>query len=671
MFRNMTVGKKIALGFSMVIVLLVVVGTTGYVSMSGTMDQMAAITEQVEIAKNVNSAMAETQNAQANSLRTIVYGDEKYYVSFNEEIEKAVQEAQEAKGKMKSAENRQKADMAVASAKEYSAANKEYYELGLKKEAAGKVRGENANIALDNIKTLMERRQELIDERAEDTDKGRVIAYAEVVQTLRAQEARNAFNRANVCAQKYQLALTPEAQDEAAQLWVAEIEATRKTLDECKANMHDPACQKALDGSLQALTDYLAQVDVFRQLNRQQRQVRIEKQRPAAAALVAGCREMRDGVEAFVEKTEEEAGAQVSLASTLIIGIGIAAVVAGILAAFFITRGITGPLSRIIAGLNDGAQQVNDAAGQVSSASQQLAEGASEQASSLEETSSSLEEMAAMTRTNAENSKQANELSSQARQAAQGGDETMEQLNGAMTAINDSAGQISKIIKVIEEIAFQTNLLALNAAVEAARAGEHGKGFAVVADEVRNLAQRAAQAARETTDLIEGSVTNAREGAEVASKVGEALGAIVSDVTKVTDLIDGIAQASQEQAQGVDQINSAVSQMDKVTQQNASGAEECASASEELSSQAEAVKGMVNDLSALVGGKASSSGSGTQVATRTRNRLSVNVAHLGRKSQPVTAGAGAHGSSACGVRGSGGAEGEFMPLDDNKELNDF
>ncbi len=268
----------------------------------------------------------------------------------------------------------------------------------------------------------------------------------------------------------------------------------------------------------------------------------------------------------------------------------------------YIRRCITGPINRIIAGLNEGADQVNDAAELVSTASQQSAQGASEQASSLEETSSALEQMAAMTRTNAENAKDANKLSAQARDAAQAGDETMHRLNDAMTAINDSSSQIGKIIKVIEEIAFQTNLLALNAAVEAARAGEHGKGFAVVADEVRNLAQRAAKAAGETTGLIENSVNKAREGTEVASEVGKALAAIVGDVTQVTDLVDGISKASEEQAQGVDQINTAVSQMDKVTQQNAAGAEESASAAEQLSAQANTVKGVVNDLAMLVNG---------------------------------------------------------------------
>ena len=383
----------------------------------------------------------------------------------------------------------------------------------------------------------------------------------------------------------------------------------------------------------------------------------------------------RDREAKLMGERQEAAVATASQTKTMIYVGTAAAIVLSLIISLFLTRSITGPLNRVIYGLSEGSNQVNDAAAQVSSSSQQLAEGASEQASSLEETSGALEEMAAMTRTNAENARQANELSDQAKTAAQSGDQTMVRLNEAMTAINESSGQISKIIKVIEEIAFQTNLLALNAAVEAARAGDHGKGFAVVADEVRNLAQRAAQASREITGLIEGSVSKAREGTNVAEEVGKALGAIVGDVTKVADLITGITQASEEQAQGVDQVNTAVSQMDKVTQQNSSGAEESAAAAEELTAQAAAVKGMVHELTGVVGGTGTR-GSVSSVAQgpepsahKARKRLNVNVAHA-KKTQPAPVGTGFQTETA-GVKATNESPDSFMSLDDGDELGEF
>ncbi len=276
--------------------------------------------------------------------------------------------------------------------------------------------------------------------------------------------------------------------------------------------------------------------------------------------------------------------------------------VAGLLAVL-IARGITRPVQRTITGLGEGSAQVDEAAGLLSATSQELADGASKQASSLEEISSALQEMAAIARQNSQKAGEANELASQARRNAAQGDTTMTQLNEAMAAISSSSGQIRQIIKVIEEIAFQTNLLALNAAVEAARAGEHGKGFAVVAEEVRNLAQRSATAARDTTALIEGAVNSVAQGTNVARSATEALQAIAADVTKAATLLTGITDATNEQASGIEQINDAVSHVDHVTQQCAAGAEESASAAEELSSQATALRKIVDSLVIVVDGR--------------------------------------------------------------------
>jgi methyl-accepting chemotaxis protein len=321
-----------------------------------------------------------------------------------------------------------------------------------------------------------------------------------------------------------------------------------------------------------------------------------------------------------VSKATNEAKTAASRTRVITITSSLIGIIMALTLGVMLSLSIVRPIGKIIAGLTDGAEQVASASGQVSSASQSLAEGATEQAAGLEETSSSLEEMSSMTKQNADNAQQANTLASETRKAANNGAEAMNRMSTAIRDIQKSSDATAKIIKVIDEIAFQTNLLALNAAVEAARAGEAGKGFAVVAEEVRNLAMRSAEAAKNTANMIEESVKNSKNGVDIATEVGKVLEEIVSSIGKTTNLIGEIAAASSEQAQGVDQVNTAVAQMDKVTQQNAANAEESASASEELSAQAEQMTQIVQELVALVGGNNNT--------TQTRKHSAVVDHHL-------------------------------------------
>ena len=271
------------------------------------------------------------------------------------------------------------------------------------------------------------------------------------------------------------------------------------------------------------------------------------------------------------------------------------------------------PVGRIITGLEDCAAQVTSASGQLSSSAHQLAEGASEEAASLEETSASLEEVSTMARRNADNAAECNSLMREVNTVMGKANQSMAAQTVAMGEISKASEQTSKIIKTIDEIAFQTNLLALNAAVEAARAGEAGAGFAVVADEVRNLAMRAAEAARNTADLIEGTVKKVKEGEDLLVRTNEDFCEVAEVAAKVGSLVDEIAVASNEQTKGLDQVNAAMTEIDRVTQQTAASSEEAASASEELSAQAEYMKKYVDDLAVLVSG-GEKSGSGAEKA---------------------------------------------------------
>ncbi len=301
-------------------------------------------------------------------------------------------------------------------------------------------------------------------------------------------------------------------------------------------------------------------------------------------------------------KTSENNASLANRSGMISMALTVINVIAAILFGFLLTFITTRPINRAIDGLMGSADQVGAESSQVTAASQRLAEGASEQAASLEETSSSLEEMSSMTKQNADNANQAKAMMNEAKAVVEKANTQMAQLTEAIGQITRSSEETGKIIKTIDEIAFQTNLLALNAAVEAARAGEAGAGFAVVADEVRNLALRAAEAARNTSELIEKTIKAVKNGNEMTASTQEAFRANADLSGKIAQLVDEIATASQEQAHGIAQVNTAVAEMDRVTQQTAADAEESASAAEEMNAQAVHMRGYIDDLAAVIGG---------------------------------------------------------------------
>ncbi len=306
---------------------------------------------------------------------------------------------------------------------------------------------------------------------------------------------------------------------------------------------------------------------------------------------------------AEAESAQSDYAKAAATTEKVIIGLAVAALGAGVCLGFWATVSISAQVRRIAEDISSGANETSDAASMVASSSQQLAEGASEQAASLEETSASLEEMAAMTRRNSSNAQDATAIAGSARAAAGRAADCMRDLGEAMDNIKASGEEVSRILKSIDEIAFQTNLLALNAAVEAAHAGQGGAGFAVVADEVRRLAQRAAAASGETAQRIDQSATSTRVGFEMCEKVAAALAEISTQVNQLDERLGEVAIASVEQGQGTSQINTAVSEMDKVTQKNAAIAEEGAAAAQELHSQTRSMKASVDQLMQLVRGK--------------------------------------------------------------------
>jgi methyl-accepting chemotaxis protein len=404
-----------------------------------------------------------------------------------------------------------------------------------------------------------------------------------------AEKITSLLMEARQAADRFQLTGDSNAYKEASE----KLKQIVKTAKEAATKRRKPEEAEQMTGLADSVSRYLSALELFSTLTAQQATAR-EAMQTAAQKAEQACRQTWQAQKSSMNSAVRGVNLTLLLAAAACVGLGM-------ILAWLITRGITKPLRKVIVGLRSGYTNVSQASQSITNSSASVAESASRQAASLEETASSMEEMSAVIQSNAENASQADSLMQQTKGIVLEADQSLGSLKSAMDNIVEASDETAKIIKTIDEIAFQTNLLALNAAVEAARAGEAGSGFAVVADEVRSLAMRAAEAAKNTADLIDTNLQNINSGAKLLHNTEESFNQLRQSAEKTSSLVNEIALSSREQAEGIDQVNQALSQMDNDTQRTAAMAQESSGAAEELTAEEKQMEEYVENLVKLVG----------------------------------------------------------------------
>ena len=554
-----------------------------------TIKERAALTvsHRIDMAENANQVIEWMLECRQSEKDYLLKGDAAFVNRITFYIKNITKKAEALSRKMVAEKGAGQAGTLVAEAQGYLASFQDHVEKGSKLSLTKmRIHAHRLHATAGAIRNLQTR---LLDEAQKESRHmlGDKLARSDEANTLLKWLAE-----ARLAEKSFIATGDPEKQDAVNGL----VEQILALAEDMKSTLKTSENIARVDSAITAVGDYSRAFSDYAAC--------MQSQKEASRTMVAAAGKAQKLCNAVAEQEKSRMHGEIDTVHRILFFGTLLALACGLGIAMAMTRSITRPINRVIDGLKGCAGNVAAASGQIADSSHSLSEGSSEQASGIEETSASLEEMAAMTKHNADNAKQADGFMKAADQVVGRARDTMAELTEAMGEISRSGAETAQVIKTIDEISFQTNLLALNAAVEAARAGEAGAGFAVVADEVRNLAVRAADAARHTADLIEGTVKKVNDGTELVSRTNSAFSDVAKSAKKVGKLVGEIASASVEQAQGIDQINTAVGEMDKVIQQNAATAEESAAASAQMNEQSRQLNRMLAELAALVEGAA-------------------------------------------------------------------